>query len=212
MLRNMRPHSAPGPSALPLAPLLALAALLLRPAAAQPTPQPLVAPGQRNYGQYTRAFQNVPAVGRFGHIAAATSSKLILAGGRGDAPPNAALPTNFMDSAGVNVYATLPPSATRLDLMQMPLFRSAFDVVSDDWAPAQRDDQAVIAFGGPDFTGAQATNWLLRLQFGAQPSAFATAGQDNWTWIDPSIPGLVDARSNVPTARIGAAAASLQDW
>ena len=205
----MPPPSAPG-AALPLA--LLASALLLRAGCAQPTPQPLVAPGQRNYGQYTRAFQSVPAVGRYGHVAAATASKLVLAGGRGDAPPGTALPTNFMDSAGVNVYASLPPSATRLDQMQMPLFRTAFDVVSDDWAPAQRDDQTVLAFGGPDFSGVQATNWLVRLQFGAQPTAFQSAGQDNWTWIDPSVPGLVDARSHTPTARIGAAAASLQDW
>jgi hypothetical protein len=182
-----------------------------RPSSAQPTPQPLVAPGQRNYGQYTRAFQQVPAVGRFGHIAAATASKLVLAGGRGDAPPNTALPTNFMNSGGVNVYQTLTPAQTRLDQMQMPLFRTAFDVFPDEWAPAQRDDNILLSFGGPDFTGKQATNWLLRLQFGAT-QAYSNAGQDNWTWIDLGVPGIVDPRSRVPLARIGAAAASLQDW
>ena len=187
---------------------LLLLLLLLPLAATQPTPQPVVAPNQRNTGQYTRAYQNVPAIGRYGHVAAATSSRLVLAGGRGDAPPNRALPTNTMDSNGVDVNQVLSPQATRLDLMQMPLFRTAFDVASDDWAA--RDQGQLLAFGGPDFTGTQATNWLLRLQFG--PASFADAGALNWTWIDPSIPGLVDPRSHSPSARIGAAAAYLPSW
>ncbi len=199
------------PSAAPplLLALLAAAALLAAPAAAQPTPQPILRPSERTLGQYTRAFQTVPAVGRYGHVAAATSTRLVLAGGAGAAAPGTALPTNYMDSNGVNVDTTLRPAATRLDLMQMPLFRTAFDVVNDNWAA--RDQGFLLGYGGPDFiTGKQATSWLVRLQFG--PGGALDAGALNWTWIDPNLPGIFDARSQAPSARIGAAAAYLPNW
>ena len=199
----------PPPSAAAAALLMAAALLAGRPASAQPTPQPVVAPAARNLGQYTRAFQDVPAVPRYGHVAAATSNTLVLAGGNGNTmAPKVALPTNYMDSGGVRVNQVKSPQATRLDQMQMPLFRTAFDVASDKWE--SRDTGQLLAFGGPDFSGTQATNWLLRLQFG--PTAFADAGALNWTWIDPSLPGLLDPRSHKPDARIGAAAAYLPNW
>jgi hypothetical protein len=176
----------------PAAPLLPLLALLLCAgpprASAQgwpPTPIPFMSPEAMRNGQFSRAFQRTPAVGRFAHVAAATgdatpglppgfaSNTLVVAGGVGaDQLPATALASCFMGADSVSVDLCLPASASGFDALQMPLSNTAYDVVSDDWA-ARATSGYILAYGGPDWTGATSTPWVAKMPFSTM----------QWSWL-----------------------------